>query len=208
MAEILIPAGSAVIKYRVKDSKFIAAIKVVTAAEEAREFIEHRQEKYYDASHNVSAFKIGQGDEALRYSDDDGEPAQSSGPPVLKAIEGSGLTNTVVVVTRYFGGTKLGIGGLIRAYGDSARRVIKAVGVEELKPMLEITVSTNYEVLGVLLGQVEAAGARIRDVIYDNHGGRVLFVISPDKVDKLKDNLVEVTADNVSFEQQKRLYVK
>src|SRR5690554_1495781 len=126
------PQKSIQVMNKIKGSKFYGSIKRTDNKKEARHFISQIREKYYDASHNVYAYKLGSGDKAISCADDDGEPARSSGPPVLQAIEGEGITNTTIVVSRYFGGTKLGIGGLIRAYGDTARLVIKQAGRKKL----------------------------------------------------------------------------
>ena len=119
------PAQNIEVRQNIKDSKFFASIFSVNSRENAEERINEIKEKYNDATHNVSAFRVEDGkNEALEYFDDDGEPAGSSGPPVLEAIKGANLLNTVIIVTRYFGGTKLGIGGLIRAYGGTSRLAI------------------------------------------------------------------------------------
>ena len=208
MEKILTPAAGVEIKYRVEDSKFLAALAGTNSVQEAREFVAGRKEKYHDATHNVSAFIIGTGDEARKYSDDDGEPANSSGPPVLQAIEGAGLTNTVIVVTRYFGGTKLGIGGLIRAYGGAARKAIKAAEIEELKPVWSMVATGDYDVLGSVLGQIESAGGKIEDVTYDDSGGKVKFLISPEDTELIRNKLISVTANNVEIRKDKLVYWK
>src|SRR6056297_1582281 len=147
--------------HKVKDSKFYGSIMVAEDKKAVEEFITEIKEKFYDATHNVSAYKLGTGDQAIKYSDDDGEPAGSSGPPVLQAIDGEDLTNTVIVVTRYFGGTKLGIGGLIRAYGDTARKVIEAAGKNELNLVYKMMVSGEYNIIGTIMGQIEAFQGKI-----------------------------------------------
>ena len=98
---------------------------------EAKEFIDTVSNEFADATHNAWAYKIGFGDRSIRRSSDAGEPANTAGPPMLQAIEGQGLTNVVVVGTRYFGGVKLGVGGLIRAYRDTALAGLEAAGVRE-----------------------------------------------------------------------------
>ncbi|ACL69952.1 IMPACT family protein [Halothermothrix orenii] len=193
--------------YKVKDSKFYGNISRVDSEEEVRKFINNIKSTYHDATHNVSAYKIGEGDRALKYSDDDGEPAGSSGPPVLRAIEGEGLTNTVIVVTRYFGGTKLGIGGLIRAYGNTARLAIKESGKKKLTLQYKIKVLTNYDKLGTVLGQSEAFHSRILSTEYENDRVVVTLRINPDFFTKFKDVLIELTGNRVEVKKSGEVYI-
>lgn len=114
---------------KVKGSRFIGRVRFVHSRAEAESFIADIAKQFYDASHNCFAYRVGLGSKAeYRYSDD-GEPSGTAGIPILKAIEGRSLTNTVLVVTRYFGGTKLGTGGLARAYAECAQKVLDTAGV-------------------------------------------------------------------------------
>lgn len=111
----------------VVNSRFIATAAPVFSVEEARAFIARIKREFPDATHNVSAYLIGHGATVIAHCSDDGEPAGTAGRPVLAVLQGSGLGDIAVVVTRYFGGTKLGTGGLVRAYGEAARRVLDAL---------------------------------------------------------------------------------
>ena len=114
---------------KVKGSRFIGRVRSVNSRAEAESFIADIAKHFYDASHNCFAYRVGLGNKLeYRYSDD-GEPSGTAGKPIMKAIEGRSLTNTVLVVTRYFGGTKLGTGGLVRAYTECAQKVLDAAGV-------------------------------------------------------------------------------
>ncbi len=125
MAEsYLIPAEETRIEMRVANSRFIATLAPVFSLDEARSFIERIKAEFADASHNVPAFVIGHGPAVTAHCNDDGEPAGTAGRPALAVLQGSELGDTAVVVTRYFGGTKLGAGGLVRAYGDAVRTVL------------------------------------------------------------------------------------
>lgn len=200
------PANSVQILNKVKDSKFYGSIARVDNEEDVKEFVVRIKNMYSDATHNVSAYLLGVGDQAFKYTDDDGEPAGSSGPPVLQAIEGENLTNTVIVVTRYFGGTKLGIGGLIRAYGNTARLVIKEAGVRKLELYQEIHIKGNYDNIGIILGQIEAAGGSIKGTEYGNQGVVVSIKIKPEKWDLLKGNLIEKTGNRIEFKIVDNIY--
>lgn len=126
-AEYDIPAQTTRIENRVVNSRFIATAGYAPSAEEAKGFIAAVREEMPDATHHVYAFKAGYGGSVTEGMSDDGEPGGTAGPPVLAVLRGADIGDTVIVVTRYFGGTKLGTGGLVRAYGDAARDVLAAL---------------------------------------------------------------------------------
>ena len=178
---------------KVKDSKFTATVKPVKTEEEALEFIEEVSKEFYDATHNVSAFKVGFGDKAIKRYDDDGEPSQSSGPPVLQAIEGNDLTNVAVVVTRYFGGTKLGYGGLVRAYGDSAQVGLKEAEVREMTRYYLVKIEVPYDRMGNVVNEIQSGIGQIKDTEYSNDGVAVLADLLPTYYEGFKKKMVDVT---------------
>lgn len=124
MKRRLIPAREARASIRVLNSRFIATAAPTFTVEEARAFIDRIEHEFDDATHNVPAYIIGHGASVVSHCSDDGEPSGTAGPPVLAVLQGSGLGDVSVVVTRYFGGTKLGTGGLVRAYGDATREIL------------------------------------------------------------------------------------
>lgn len=130
-----------------KKSKFIGYAKHVSSVAEAEEFIAEIKSKHWDAKHNVYAYVIGENGN-LQRSTDDGEPSGTAGRPVLEIIKGEGLTDTVIVVTRYFGGILLGTGGLVRAYGKAAKLALE--NCTKVKPLLMKTValSCDYDLVG------------------------------------------------------------
>lgn len=191
------PAKNMEVRNQVKDSKFYGSIFAVENRLEAEKRITEIKDKYPDATHNVSAFRVESpkpDQDPVEYFDDDGEPSGSSGPPVLEAIKGEKLLNTVIIVTRYFGGTKLGIGGLIRAYGDTARLAIKEAGIETLSEFYQIEVQTSFANIGIVLGQLEALKADIQNTEYSNQGAAVKAVIPTELKDRLQNVLKEKTA--------------
>jgi uncharacterized YigZ family protein len=127
MNKSLVPAQEIRRETNVMNSRFIATLAPVSSVEAARVFIDRVQKEFPDASHHVPAFVIGHGASQIAHCNDAGEPSGSAGRPALAVLQGSGLGDVVVVVTRYFGGSKLGIGGLVRAYGDAVRSVIRDV---------------------------------------------------------------------------------
>ncbi len=203
------PAQNIEIRHKVKDSKFFGSIFAVQSREEAESRIDEVKEKYSDATHNVSAYRVessSPNSDPIEYFDDDGEPAGSSGPPVLDVIKGENLINTVIIVTRYFGGTKLGIGGLIRAYGDTARLAVEEAGIESLEKFYKIEASASFDKLGIILGQLEAVGADIKDTDYNNQGGTVTAEIKAEILDNLKKRLKKKTAADYKLDIKQELF--
>lgn len=123
----LIPAEEIRREHSVANSRFIATLAPVASSGEARDFIARIRKEFSDATHNVPAYLIGGGNTYTDYCSDDGEPAGTAGRPALAVLRGSGLGDVVVVVTRYFGGTLLGKGGLVRAYTESTQMAVNAV---------------------------------------------------------------------------------
>lgn len=130
-----------------KKSRFIAHVASVASVEEAQEYIEKIRKQYWDARHNCFAFSIGEDNPVTRCSDD-GEPGGTAGKPILEVIQGSGISNIVIVVTRYFGGTLLGTGGLVRAYTEASRvGIADAVIVEKIRGV-RMKLQAEYTDLG------------------------------------------------------------
>ena len=122
-----IPSNEVRAEIKVANSRFISSLAPAFGVDEVRAFISRIKEEFSDASHNVPVFLIGHGDSVTAHCSDAGEPSGTAGRPALAVLQGSGLGDVVVVVTRYFGGTKLGTGGLVRAYSDSVRAVLEKV---------------------------------------------------------------------------------
>ena len=139
----------------IKKSRFICQIKRVYSEEEGRDFVAQVKKEHYKATHSCSAMIIGENGDIKR-SSDDGEPSGTAGVPMLTVLEKNGLTNIVAVVTRYFGGIKLGAGGLIRAYGGAVAQAIRTLGIVEIKEqegiLIELTYP-QYQVFGNFLAQ-------------------------------------------------------
>ena len=157
-----IPAAPVQIETVVVNSRFIADAAPAFSVDEAKAFIAEVKAKYPDASHHVPAFLIGHGNSVTAHCSDDGEPSGTAGRPVLSVVQGSGLGDIVVVVTRYFGGTKLGTGGLVRAYSSAAREVLDAMprAVKTATYTVMIVISyTLFERLRLLVAK---------------HGGKIL----------------------------------
>jgi len=144
----------------IKNSRFLAETFVVSSQEEARALLKSQKEKYRDASHVVHAFVIGPTGGILGCSDD-GEPSGTAGRPALEVLKGSGITNVLVTVARWFGGTLLGTGGLAKAYGDAAKAVIASSSAVELVATRGFAVEVSYEIYERVKRELAALGAEI-----------------------------------------------
>lgn len=156
-----IPAQQTRTEIEVKKSRFIATAAPVFSVEEAREFIGRIKKEYSDASHNVPAFLVGYGRSVTKHCTDDGEPSGTAGRPMLAVLEGSGFGDIAVVVTRYWGGTKLGTGGLVRAYGDAVKAVLAILPRAEKVPTHTVMLAIPYSHL-----------ERVRLLVAE-HGGNI-----------------------------------
>lgn len=125
-------------------SRFIADAHPVTSRAEAEDWYGEVREREHSATHHCTAFRVGQDRDTFHYNDD-GEPSGTAGPPILRQIDGHELTDTAIVVTRYYGGTKLGTGGLIRAYGDAAREVLDRARIVQKVVRVPVHVRFAYD---------------------------------------------------------------
>lgn len=143
------------------NSRFIATLAPAFSIEEARDFMARIRKEFSDASHNVPVYIIGGGNTVTEYFSDDGEPSGTSGKPALAVLRGSGLGDVVLVITRYFGGTLLGTGGLVKAYTEAAQSVVHAVGRGERISVQVVMLAIPYN----LLERVRLLAARHRGEI-------------------------------------------
>ena len=187
-----------------KKSRFIATIRKCETEEEAAAFIEEMKKKYWDARHNCSAFVIGSRGELTRCSDD-GEPSGTAGRPMLEVLTGSGIRNIAVVVTRYFGGTLLGTGGLVRAYTKAVKAGLEHCETGVMRKGCELEVTTDYNDVGKLQYYFGQNGIVPADSIYAENV-KFILLIPVEKVENLRKNLVETTCGKVKIEKLKDTY--
>ncbi|CUH96057.1 hypothetical protein P22_2145 [Propionispora sp. 2/2-37] len=144
----------------VNKSRFIIYVDRVETEESAQQFITRIKKKHWDATHNCSAYIIGE-QEQYQKADDDGEPSGTAGRPILEVIKKAALRDTVAVVTRYFGGIKLGAGGLIRAYGKGAAAGLKAAGLVERVLYATVGIEIDYTLQGIVENHLRTGGYHI-----------------------------------------------
>ncbi|NLK36558.1 MAG: YigZ family protein [Epulopiscium sp.] len=174
-----------------KKSRFIATTRPVATEEEAKAFIEEMKKKYWNATHNVFAYQIGDNNELQRFSDD-GEPQGSAGIPVLNILRTEEIKNAAVVVTRYFGGTLLGTGGLVRAYGKAAKEGLLAAGIVEKIRYVMFHIETNYSDSGKVQYELMQGGYVLYDTVYTNMVEFIVLVEKPMQ-DAFIKHMTEIT---------------
>ena len=181
---------------KVRGSRFIGYAAPVEGREGAGMFIQKISRQHHDATHNCYAYRVGVGDDALfRYSDA-GEPSGTAGKPILEAIDGRRLTDVVCVIARYFGGTKLGTGGLARAYAQCAGDVLDRGGKVEQFLTVRLMIAYGYDLTGVVMGLVSRYGCEVLDTSYGSDTTMVLRV-RQGGVDAFTQALQDVTAGRV-----------
>jgi len=148
-----------------KKSKFIATVYKVESPEEAESYLAQLRKKYYDATHNCFAYQIGENNE-FQKSSDDGEPQGTAGKPILEVLKGDEIKNTLICVTRYFGGTLLGTGGLVRAYGKAAKEGLLAAGIIEKRKVYLYNLKIPYTLVGKIQYLLGEKGYVIRKSTY------------------------------------------
>ncbi len=158
-----IPAAIARAEIEVLNSRFIATLAPVFSVEQAREFIAAVRAEFAGATHNVPLFLVGYGASVTAHSSDDGEPSGTAGRPALAVLQGSGLGDVAVVVTRYFGGTKLGTGGLVRAYSDAVRAVLAVTQRAEKIPTHTVMAAFAYTYIERVRQLVDACHGQVLD---------------------------------------------
>ena len=162
----LIPLEPVQTEILVVNSLFITNLEYAGSVEEARAHLARVRGHHPTATHNVPAFIIGHGNSIITHCSDDGEPSGTAGRPALAVLQGSGLGNVSVVVTRYFGGTLLGTGGLVRAYGDAVREVLKGVKFAALLPATTLMFVTPYRLYDQVLRLIEAHNGQVLDTAF------------------------------------------
>ena len=188
------------VQEEIKKSRFICHIKRVTTEDEAREFINTIKKEHYKATHNCSAFILGERSEMKR-SSDDGEPSGTAGVPMLGVLENHQLTNVCAVVTRYFGGIKLGAGGLIRAYAGSVALAIKEIGSVHIKEQLGLRLTFSYSQYQELPNFLKAKQLQEQDTAFTDQVQTTIFVDKDDK-DSVIESLIELFNGKIDIVEQ------
>lgn len=190
----------------INKSRFIGYAKPVESEEEAIQFVDEIKKKHKDATHNVPVYLVGEKFEVQRYSDD-GEPSGTAGVPVLSMLKNEGITNIAVVVTRYFGGIKLGTGGLVRAYTHAAKIAVEAARVVEKKVYREVHVLLDYTLHGKFQNFLMNNEAYLlKDTIYLDNVNTVVY-IEPDLIEDFQTKVVDMTNGKVEIQEHDDVFL-
>jgi len=187
-----------------KKSRFIATVRPVSSEEEAMAFIEEMKKKYYDARHNCSAFVIGNKAQLTR-SSDDGEPGGTAGRPMLEVLLGSGIRNVAAVVTRYFGGTLLGTGGLVRAYSGVLKEALESCETACQQFGVKLKIKMNYNDVGKVQYILASKNRKITDSVYAADV-EMTAIVPIEEYDRLCKELIEATGARAKLEEEERAY--
>ena len=190
----------------IQKSRFIGYVKRAETEEEALAFIQEIKKLHHDATHNCSAYMIGAHDQ-IQKANDDGEPSGTAGVPMLEVLKKQKLKDTVVVVTRYFGGIKLGAGGLIRAYGKETSEAIKATGVVERILTVGFSITVDYTLLGMLENELRQSEYILQTINYADTVEFIVYV-QTSEVEIFKNWITNLTSDQAFIRELEKKYIE
>lgn len=190
----------------IQKSRFIGYIRRVETEEAAQSFIQNIKKKHHDATHNCSAYLIGDHDQ-IQKANDDGEPSGTAGVPMLEVLKKQQLKDTVVVVTRYFGGIKLGAGGLIRAYGNTTSEAIRATGVVKRQLMQGFSVTVDYTLLGKLENMLRNSDYILKTINYLDTVEFIVYVKDGEE-NAFSEWIVDVSSDQAETKELDQAYIE
>ncbi len=192
--------------YEEKKSRFLAAAYSIESEEEALAHIEAARKKYWDARHNCYAYVIGANNELMRFSDD-GEPSGTAGKPILEVLTGRGIHNCLIVVTRYFGGTLLGTGGLVRAYQKASIDAVDNSTLARRTKGSRITVRTDYNSAGKLQYAAQKNGWLLEDIVYAADVS--LIIAAPTQLcESVIKEATEITSGKADITEEKDIEIE
>lgn len=190
----------------IQKSRFIGYVKRAETEKEAQDFINEIKKKHHDATHNCSAYLIGENDE-IQKANDDGEPSGTAGVPMLEVLKKQQLKDTAVVVTRYFGGIKLGAGGLIRAYGTATSKAITKTGVVKRQLMQGFSLVIEYPLLGTLENELRNSDHIIETINYLENVELIVYVHIKE-VDNFIEWITNLTSDQAIIKKKGQKYIE
>lgn len=190
----------------IQKSRFIGYVRRVETEDAAKEFIQEIKKVHHDATHNCSAYIIGEHDQ-IQKANDDGEPSGTAGIPMLEVLKRQHLKDTAIVVTRYFGGIKLGAGGLIRAYGNTTTKAIRATGIVKRQLMQGISVTVDYTLIGKLENDLRNSDYIIDSIEYLEKVTFYIYVKKGQEAD-FRKWIVDLTANQAEMKDLTHAYIE
>lgn len=193
-----IPAQTVRTELIVRKSRFIATAAFADSTEAAKAFLDDVRQEMPDASHHVYAFRVGYGNSVIEGVSDDGEPSGTSGPPILSILRGTEIGDAIIVVTRYFGGTKLGTGGLVRAYGDAARKVLGELPITLKVERQHFDIELPYSFYEVVKKLIEEHDGEIKQETFLSQV-QITFSVPEEAVGPLNTLVRDITSGKVQL---------
>jgi len=187
--------------YEEKKSKFIGEIFPIKSEEEAQEHIAAIRKKYYDARHHCYAYVIGDNYETVKQSDD-GEPSQTAGMPILNVLKGADIHDALIVVTRYFGGTLLGTGGLVRSYTSASKAAMEAAVVLEAVTGYKAIAEIPYTMVGKIKYYTETSGITEAEAEYGNNV-KMTWLVPDDRLEAFQNQIQELSGGSITLAIEK-----
>lgn len=188
----------------IQKSRFIGYVRRVETEEEAQAFIQEIKKKHHDATHNCSCYMIGENNQ-IQKANDDGEPSGTAGVPMLEVLKKQNLKDTAVVVTRYFGGIKLGAGGLIRAYGNTTSQAIKTTGIVKRQLMQGFSITVDYSLLGKLENVLRNSDYIIETINYLENVEFIVYV-QVGEINNFEEWIIDLTNDQATIAKTDEKY--
>ena len=185
-----------------KKSRFIGLLYPALTKEETETILAQVKRRYHDATHHCSAYRLMENSGPASHTDDAGEPAGSAGRPILQQLEAAELVDVLAVVVRYFGGTKLGVGGLIRAYADTTRETIAASTVVERRRLVRAAIHFPPDMSSRVMGLIHRHPIEVEQVTY-NKDARVLVAVPPSLLARFSQELQEATGAQARIEEER-----
>lgn len=189
-------------EYEEKRSKFIAEIRPVQSEEEATAFVKEVKTKYWDARHNVYAYRLHGGE--CRFSDD-GEPHGTAGKPILDILAGRNLENVCIVVTRYFGGILLGTGGLVRAYSEAAKDAVNKASIAQMGLLSKFSIKCDYQQYNILIPFIENMGGSVKDSTFEADV-TVYYSLPKDKTEAFNLSLTDTFSGKLCAKEEGEIF--
>ncbi|WP_100010405.1 YigZ family protein [Lentibacillus sediminis] len=190
----------------IQKSRFIGYVRRTETEEAAQQFIQEIKKKHPNANHNCSAYMIGENDQ-IQKANDDGEPSGTAGVPMLEVLKKQGLKDTAIVVTRYFGGIKLGAGGLIRAYGSTTSQAIRTTGIVKRELMQGFSVTIDYTLLGKLENEIRNSLHILDEILYMENVEMIVYV-KMDETKPFREWITDLTSGQAEIAEVKQVYVE
>lgn len=190
-------AGEAVTEQIINKSRFISHVKPIGSKEEGELFVKEIKTRYKDATHNVPAIVVGE-KQQIQWASDDGEPQGTGGAPIIHYLVEEGITNLVVVITRYFGGIKLGTGGLVRAYSSGARKAVETAVIVEAKEITRVKMELAYNHLPKIEYVCRQENIVIENQVYQEKI-TLEFLTEPENIDRIKELFTDLTSGQIKW---------